>query len=192
MPSSYVTDLPTRHAQNPSVPDRPALQQGRFTSLPPESTIQALMEPTGMSWFSVAHRLADAGVAVIRIKGQRVRSRDPRRPARGAVPRYPGHALLRAAMQGANRDPVQPRAPGPGVREDARDAGRGVGRRDLRNCGPGADRVARLKRGKRTFPARPRRGSSPRLLGRHGWTGSQLRRVPFSDTCDRIYRHLSH
>ena len=30
--------------------------------LPPGSTVQALMEPTGMSWFPVAHRLAEAGV----------------------------------------------------------------------------------------------------------------------------------
>jgi transposase len=42
--------------------------------LPPGSTIQALMEPTGMSWFPVAHRLADAGVQVVRVKGQRVRA----------------------------------------------------------------------------------------------------------------------
>jgi len=42
--------------------------------LPPGSTVQALMEPTGMSWFPVAHRLADAGVAVVRVKGQRVRA----------------------------------------------------------------------------------------------------------------------
>ena len=42
--------------------------------LPAGATVQALMEPTGMSWFPVAHRLADAGVAVIRVKGQRVRA----------------------------------------------------------------------------------------------------------------------
>lgn len=41
---------------------------------PPGETAQALMEPTGMSWFPVAHRLADAGVEVIRVKGQRVRA----------------------------------------------------------------------------------------------------------------------
>jgi len=40
----------------------------------PGGTVQALMEPTGMSWFPVAHRLADAGVEVIRVKGQRVRA----------------------------------------------------------------------------------------------------------------------
>jgi hypothetical protein len=32
------------------------------------------MEPTGMSWFPIAHRLADAGVVVVRVKGQRVRA----------------------------------------------------------------------------------------------------------------------
>ncbi len=37
-------------------------------------TVQALMEPTGMSWFPVAHRLADAGVAVSRVKGKRVKA----------------------------------------------------------------------------------------------------------------------
>ena len=42
--------------------------------LPPAATVQALMEPTGMSWFPIAHRLADAGVEVIRVKGQRVRA----------------------------------------------------------------------------------------------------------------------
>ena len=42
--------------------------------LPPGSSTQALMEPTGMSWFPVAHRLADAGVEVVRVKGQRVRA----------------------------------------------------------------------------------------------------------------------
>jgi transposase len=40
----------------------------------PGATVQALMEPTGMSWFPVAHRLADAGVEAIRVKGQRVRA----------------------------------------------------------------------------------------------------------------------
>jgi transposase len=32
------------------------------------------MEPTGMSWFPVAHWLEQAGVKVIRVKGQRVRA----------------------------------------------------------------------------------------------------------------------
>lgn len=42
--------------------------------LPVGTTVQALMEPTGMSWFPVACRLARAGVTVIRVKGQRVRA----------------------------------------------------------------------------------------------------------------------
>ncbi len=42
--------------------------------LVPGASVQVLMEPTGMSWFPIAHRLADAGVEVIRVKGQRVRA----------------------------------------------------------------------------------------------------------------------
>lgn len=42
--------------------------------LPEGASIQALMEPTGMSWFPVAHRLSDAGVMPIRVKGQRVKA----------------------------------------------------------------------------------------------------------------------
>ncbi|WP_418609537.1 IS110 family transposase [Gluconobacter cerinus] len=34
----------------------------------------AIMEPTGMSWFPVAHHLADAGVTVARVKGKRVKA----------------------------------------------------------------------------------------------------------------------
>lgn len=37
-------------------------------------TVQAVMEPTGMSWFPVAHRLTDAGVSVARVKGKRVKA----------------------------------------------------------------------------------------------------------------------
>ena len=36
--------------------------------------VQAIMEPTGMSWFPVAHRLVDAGVKVARVKGKRVKA----------------------------------------------------------------------------------------------------------------------
>lgn len=36
--------------------------------------VQAVMEPTGMSWFPVAHRLADVGVSVARVKGKRVKA----------------------------------------------------------------------------------------------------------------------
>ena len=39
-----------------------------------DSTITAVMEPTGMSWFPVALWLKQAGIKVIRVKGQRVRA----------------------------------------------------------------------------------------------------------------------
>ncbi len=42
--------------------------------LPSGGTITAVMEPTGMSWFLVAHWLKRAGITVIRVKGQRVRA----------------------------------------------------------------------------------------------------------------------
>jgi transposase len=42
--------------------------------LPSGSAITAVMEPTGMSWFPVAHWLRKAGITVIRVKGQRVRA----------------------------------------------------------------------------------------------------------------------
>lgn len=37
-------------------------------------SVLAVMEPTGMSWFPVAHRLADTGIAVTRVKGKRVKA----------------------------------------------------------------------------------------------------------------------
>lgn len=42
--------------------------------LPAGSTTTAVMEPTGMSWFPVARWLEQAGIKVIRVKGQRVRA----------------------------------------------------------------------------------------------------------------------
>ena len=42
--------------------------------LAPGSTVTAVMEPTGMAWFPVAHRLEQAGIRAIRVKGQRVRA----------------------------------------------------------------------------------------------------------------------
>ena len=36
--------------------------------------VQAIMEPTGMSWFPIAHQLVDAGVEVARVKGKRVKA----------------------------------------------------------------------------------------------------------------------
>jgi transposase len=43
-------------------------------ALPAGSTITAVMEPTGMSWFPVARWLEQAGIKAIRVKGQRVRA----------------------------------------------------------------------------------------------------------------------
>jgi transposase len=40
----------------------------------PEGDVTAVMEPTGMAWFPVAQRLRNAGITVIRVKGQRVRA----------------------------------------------------------------------------------------------------------------------
>lgn len=40
----------------------------------PGVPIQAIMEPTGMAWFPLAHWLQRAGVEVIRVKGQRVKA----------------------------------------------------------------------------------------------------------------------
>jgi transposase len=42
--------------------------------LPADSTITAVMEPTGMSWFPVARWFEQAGIKAIRVKGQRVRA----------------------------------------------------------------------------------------------------------------------
>ncbi|GAA0604308.1 hypothetical protein GCM10009416_47400 [Craurococcus roseus] len=42
--------------------------------LAPGGTVTAAMEPTGMAWFPVAHRLEQAGIRTIRVKGQRVRA----------------------------------------------------------------------------------------------------------------------
>lgn len=44
------------------------------SDLPPGGKVQALMEPTGMSWFPVAVWLARAGVEVVRVKGKRVKA----------------------------------------------------------------------------------------------------------------------
>jgi hypothetical protein len=44
------------------------------TGLGSGDNILAIIEPTGMSWFPVAHRLAYSGIAVTRVKGKRVRA----------------------------------------------------------------------------------------------------------------------
>ena len=63
---------PVRFRLEPAALD--AFVAKALAGLPPGATVTALMEPTGMSWFPVAHRLADAGVEVIRVKGKRVRA----------------------------------------------------------------------------------------------------------------------
>ncbi len=49
------------------------VQQAR-AGLGPEDQVVAVMEPTGMAWFPIAHWLARAGCRVIRVKGQRVKA----------------------------------------------------------------------------------------------------------------------
>jgi transposase len=43
-------------------------------NVPADVPIEAIMEPTGMAWFPIACWLQDAGVKVIRVKGQRVKA----------------------------------------------------------------------------------------------------------------------
>jgi transposase len=45
-----------------------------ISNVPSGVPIRAVMEPTGMSWFPVASWLEQAGVTVIRVKGQRVKA----------------------------------------------------------------------------------------------------------------------
>lgn len=63
---------PIRFRHNPSSLD--AFVARAISDIGPDDRLQAIMEPTGMSWFPVAHRLADAGVAVARVKGMRVKA----------------------------------------------------------------------------------------------------------------------
>ncbi len=42
--------------------------------LGPDDSVLAVMEPIGMSWFPVAHRLADSDISVTRVKGKRVKA----------------------------------------------------------------------------------------------------------------------
>src|SRR5579871_1171761 len=42
--------------------------------LPEDAQIEAVMEPTAMSWYPVAAWLRRAGVTVIRVKGKRVKA----------------------------------------------------------------------------------------------------------------------
>ncbi|AFW03094.1 transposase [Gluconobacter cerinus] len=59
-----------RHDQ----PSLAAFVQTAMMGLRADDHIQAIMEPTGMSWFPVAHHLVDAGVTVARVKGKRVKA----------------------------------------------------------------------------------------------------------------------
>ena len=63
---------PLRFRHDPSSLD--AFVARAIAGLGDADTVQAVMEPTGMSWFPVAHRLADAGVEVARVKGKRVKA----------------------------------------------------------------------------------------------------------------------
>ena len=63
---------PLRFRHDPSSLD--AFVAHATANLSEGDTAQAVMEPTGMSWFPVAHRLADAGVSVARVKGKRVKA----------------------------------------------------------------------------------------------------------------------
>ena len=51
-----------------------SFMQKATADLPPGSTVQALMEPTGMSWFPIAVWLKRAGAETIRVKGKRVKA----------------------------------------------------------------------------------------------------------------------
>ncbi|MCG4274921.1 IS110 family transposase, partial [Acetobacter senegalensis] len=55
-------------------PSLSAFVQSARAGMGPDDRIQAVMEPTGMSWFPVAHHLADAGIDVTRVKGKRVKA----------------------------------------------------------------------------------------------------------------------
>lgn len=63
---------PIRFRHNPCSLD--AFVARAISDIGPDDCVQAIMEPTGMSWFPVAHRLADVGVAVARVKGKRVKA----------------------------------------------------------------------------------------------------------------------
>ena len=66
---------PVRFRPDPGALDAFAAQA--LEGLAPGTSAMALMEPTGMSWFPVAHRLVDAGIEVIRVKGKHVRALHP-------------------------------------------------------------------------------------------------------------------
>ena len=63
---------PIRFRHDPGSLD--AFVSRAIADIGPGDSVQAIMEPTGMSWFPVAHRLADGGVSVARVKGKRVKA----------------------------------------------------------------------------------------------------------------------
>ncbi len=63
---------PLRFRHDPNALD--AFVTHATANLAEGDTTQAVMEPTGMSWFPVAHRLADAGVSVARVKSKRIKA----------------------------------------------------------------------------------------------------------------------
>lgn len=80
--------------------------------LPADTRIQALMEPTGMSWFPVAHWLSDAGITPIRVKGQRVQALRRYLSEHAKTDAVDAHVLAAMPAFGAHGfDPVH--VPGP-------------------------------------------------------------------------------
>lgn len=63
---------PVRFRHDPGSLDRFVMHV--LEGVGPQDQVQAIMKPTGMSWFLVAHRLTDASVTVIRVKGKRVKA----------------------------------------------------------------------------------------------------------------------
>jgi hypothetical protein len=63
---------PIRFRHDPASLD--AFVSQAIEGIGPDDSVLAVMEPTGMSWFPVAHSLYDAGVSVTRVKGKRVKA----------------------------------------------------------------------------------------------------------------------
>lgn len=68
----YDDGRPIRFRHDPGSLD--AFISQAIAGIGPGDSIQAVMEPTGMSWFPVAHRLTDCGASVARVKGKRVKA----------------------------------------------------------------------------------------------------------------------
>lgn len=63
---------PIRFRHDPASLD--AFVSQTLSGIGPDDSVLAVIEPTGMSWFPVAHKLDDAGVSVTRVKGKRVKA----------------------------------------------------------------------------------------------------------------------